>query len=335
MSALIEVSEGFVHGKVNYQSDAVPISLVTTGQVYFQRDETGSDTPPVGMEMQERVVPIQNGRLSEGKYSLDVNGFELIEHKYDHIDYFEEEEIVHKYYKEVEEFVKEYIGAKKVVAYDHNIRSTRTQNWINPDGDTTNQAIKGGNLVQGPAAIVHNDFSHDSSQRRLHQLSEKPKANDTWGKITHGEPLLTKEEIAQVTSDTGRYLFINLWRNIVDEPVQDNHLAMCDARSIKPNDLITFEIRYVDRVGENYISRYSAEHEWVYFPQMVKDEALLLKVWDSHGFYANLSEVVHHPELQESHPATFSLHTAFKDPTADATVPKRVSMEVRTVALIY
>jgi hypothetical protein len=336
MSKLIDhATNSTVEGAINYQSDKVPTSLTSTGQVYFQRDETGTDAPPVGMDMQERIVSIENGRLSEEPYSLEVHGFQLVEHKYDHIDYFEEEEIVHRYYKEVEEFVKKTSGAKKVVAYDHNIRSTRTHNWINPEGDATNQAIKGGNLVQGPALVVHNDFSHDSSARRLHQLSELPKVNDTWGKRTEGEPLLTKDDIAQVTTQGGRYIFLNLWRNITDEPVQDNHLAMCNARSIHPQDLITFEIRYVDRIGENYIARYSSEHQWVYFPRLTKDEALLLKVWDSEGFYADLEDVQNHPEHQQTKPATFSLHTAFKDTTANPNVPKRVSMEVRVVALFY
>eukprot|EP01126_Amoeba_proteus_P000504 TRINITY_DN10147_c0_g1_i2.p1 TRINITY_DN10147_c0_g1~~TRINITY_DN10147_c0_g1_i2.p1 ORF type:complete len:354 (-),score=59.72 TRINITY_DN10147_c0_g1_i2:22-1083(-) len=333
-------------GTVKYQSDAVPTGLVSTGQVYLVRDTTGSDTPPVGTQMQDYEVPIINGRECD-RHELHTHGFELVRHIYPHIDYFDEQQIVFTYYREVEEFVKRNLGADKVVAYDHNVRTTRTKSWIQEEETTPQQVIKGGNLIQGPASIIHNDFSYASAARRLKQLVEPPKANDTWEKLTNGEPLLTPEEYTLATTGNGRYVFLNLWRNIVDEPIEDNHLTMCDARTIHPKDIITFEIRYVDRIGENYLARYSPNHRWVYFPRMSKEEALLLKVWDSQGIYAHLETVETEAEIQlaqstreereakQVKPATFSLHTAFTDPTASPNVPKRVSMEVRVVALFY
>ena len=44
---------------------------------------------------------------------------------------------------------------------------------------------------------------------------------------------------------------LNVWRNVSSAPVQRSPLALCDAASTSVDDLIVFEIRYADRVGEN------------------------------------------------------------------------------------
>ena len=88
-----------------------------------------------------------------------------------------------------------------------------------------------------------------------------------------------------------RYMFINVWRSVADEPVEDMPLGVCDATSVPNDDLVTFEVRYVDRTGENYLAKYSPPdgmaddryHRWLYFPKMTKHEAMLLKTWDSAG----------------------------------------------------
>ncbi len=43
-------------------------------------------------------------------------------------------------------------------------------------------------------------------------------------------------------------------------PVED--LAFCDASTVSVDDLVAFEIRYADRVGENYFAGYSPAHRW-------------------------------------------------------------------------
>ena len=56
---------------------------------------------------------------------------------------------------------------------------------------------------------------------------------------------------------------------------------MCDAASVSTDDLVTFEIRYADRVGENYMVRHASGQRWSYFPRLTRDEAVLIKCWDS------------------------------------------------------
>ena len=76
-----------------------------------------------------------------------------------------------------------------------------------------------------------------------------------------------------------------------------------------PSDLV-----YQNRVGETYAVTYNPEHRWFYVPEMQRDEALLLKCYDSAA----------------DGRARFAPHTAFEDPTAGDDIAPRESIELRT-----
>jgi len=134
-------------------------------------------------------------------------------------------------------------------------------------------------------------------------------------------PLLTREE-AELAAST-RFAIVNVWRNISEEPVRVLPLACCDARSVVASDLCVFEIHYADRVGENYFAAHEPRHTWYYYPRMAREEALLIKQWDSHGALVTGSDSC----------STFSLHTAFQDPTTPVGSPDRESIEVRCICV--
>ena len=48
-----------------------------------------------------------------------------------------------------------------------------------------------------------------------------------------------------------------------------------------PDDLVVFEIHYADRIGENYFAKHADAHRWYFYPALTRDEALLIKQWDS------------------------------------------------------
>jgi hypothetical protein len=114
----------------------------------------------------------------------------------------------------------------------------------------------------------------------------------------------------------GRVQVINLWRPLFG-PLRDFPLAVADARSSTPDELVPSDLVYRDRVGETYSVRYSPRHRWFYVPDMQPDEALLLKCFDS--------------ALDGR--ARFAPHTAFQDPTAGPNVRPRASIELR--ALVF
>ncbi len=111
-----------------------------------------------------------------------------------------------------------------------------------------------------------------------------------------------------------RFAFINVWRPIRG-PVEEAPLAVCDARSMKPADFVATDLRYRDRTGEVYTVAFNPEHRWFYFPRMQRDEALLLKCYDS-----------------ATGRARWTAHTAFDDPTSPPNSAPRESIEARTIA---
>lgn len=288
-----------------------------------------SDSEPVGLDFAPVNVPIANGRILD--LSLDKNGVTMVSHVYDHVDYYDKTQVVSKYYPECCRLVKKVTGASKVYAFDHNVRSARKFNWMNqevgvnvPIEEVHGSPKEAASAVQ----IVHNDYTLTSAPMRVQQLGQPSKITDTLRDVLGETPLLSQGDLKDLEGK--RYVFINVWRNIADEPVQDMPLALCDAESFTDDDLVVFELRYPDRTGENYFVKHNPNHKWIYYPQIVKDEAILLKVWDSHG---KITALENDMEAKDLKPASFSFHTAFSDPNAPSNSPKRESIECRLIAV--
>ena len=82
--------------------------------------------------------------------------------------------------------------------------------------------------------------------------------------------------------------------------------------------MVGTDLVYKDRTVESYAVRASDTHKYFWFRDMVKDEALLLKLYDSREDVSR-----------------GSLHTAFKFETPDPPfpAPSRESIEVRCIVL--
>src|SRR4051812_38230441 len=70
-----------------------------------------------------RRVRIRNGRPLAGQLALERNGFVLVDHATQVADFFDRPQIVRHYYPEVEALVARVSGARRVVAFDHTVRS--------------------------------------------------------------------------------------------------------------------------------------------------------------------------------------------------------------------
>ena len=231
-----------------------------------------------GAEERHRVE-IANGREARD-LALDQNGFVLVEHRSAMRDFFDAEELKRVYYPEVEALVRRIAGASRVVVFDHTLRS----------GDEAEREAK---LVREPVLSAHNDYTEWSGPQRVRDLMG-----------AEAERLLQ-----------GRLAIIQVWRAIA-EPIRSNPLAVADARSVAPEDLLVAERRYPNRVGQTYRLKYNPAHRWFYFPQMRRDEAIVFKVYDS----------------AKDGRARFTPHTSFQDPTTPAGAPPRQSIEARTLA---
>ncbi len=154
------------------------------------------------------------------------------------IDFFDHEQVVRAYYPAVARIVREERAGRAVVtAFDHNVRSA--------SGKPSKHRIEGGQQVQGPAHVVHGDYTLTSAPQRLRDLTRPP------GEQRHpargagrGRGPARRGRRRAGARRPGRFAIINLWRNIAAEPVATHPLALCDAARVRPEDLVVFEIHY-------------------------------------------------------------------------------------------
>jgi len=244
-----------------------------------------TDVPPPGMparngRSEAHRIAIHDARPLMRRLSLDTEGFELRRHPSQVVDFYDDDAVRRVYYPEIDALLRAATGAAKIVIFDHTLRNTA--------------AGQSGQRIREAGAHVHNDYTVASAAKRVRDLLEPAEAE---------------------TRLQRRFVEINVWRPIA-EPVESWPLALCDAQSLDWSDLVVAERRYPDRVGETYAVRFNPRHRWFYFPQMRRDEALLIKCFDS----------------ATDGRARLSVHSAFEDPTTRPDAPPRESIEIRAFA---
>ena len=289
------------------------------------RDDRGNFVDSEGVATEPHKIVVKDARQLSPQNTMNLarNGFELLENTVPSYDFLDHQEVITRYYRDCEEIVAKATGGK-VWAFDHNIRSA--------GGLAEKRRVKGGQDVQGPAHIVHGDYTLRSARDRLIQLTEASSVNDTLRQVVpEGQGLIPKDAANPALDDGGRFAIINVWRNIEAEPVATHPLALCDGQSVQPEDLVVFEIHMPDRVGENYWAKYDEQHLFYCSPAMTRSEALLIKQWDSAGLLAQSRGAK--ADYMADGPCTFSFHSAFYDAQTPKDAPDRWSIEVRCMVL--
>ena len=315
-------------GSFNYLDTTVIPSLYRNGKVLTRRDADGSDVGMEGVSLEETEMIVHNGRCLNGgeRRTVEANGFELLSRPLTDpgLDFFDHQQVVNQYYGQCAELVSEITGAH-AFAFDHNVRSA--------SGKQSQRRIEGGQQVQGPAHVVHGDYTLNSGPQRLRDLAKPPSGNDTLRSVlSEGQSLISQEMVDHALADDGRYSIINVWRNIAKEPVATHPLALCDGQSVEPEDLVVFEIHYQDRIGENYFAKHSPRHQWYYYPEVTGEEAILIKQWDAADAMAR-SNGARADSSDTQSPCTFSFHSAFEDPSTLPDAPQRWSIETRCIVV--
>jgi hypothetical protein len=237
------------------------------------------------------VMPVHNGRPIHERFTLDRNGFEILDHRSEVSDFTDREEVGRVYAGEVADFLRSYTGADRVVTLGAMLRRS---------ADPAEHAS------QPQAALVHDDFSVVGARERA---ASAYSSNFPDGPGYH------------------RALITSLWR-VFSPPPQDWPLALCDYASVGPDEGLNNRMYLVDEIPDDlYVDmppdapgasgfefHHNPNHQWWYFPEMTRDEILLIKLNDS----------------DESR-AWRVPHTAFHDKGANATQPRH-SIEVRSIA---
>jgi hypothetical protein len=253
--------------------------------VFHSAALTGGE-PKLFFEVEDHTVPIADMRAVADTLSLDREGFELLESPTAVKDLYDDEAVEGAYYEEIEALLRERLGASRVVVFDATRRADSEAGAKNPDG------------LRGPAARVHVDYTVKSGPQRAADI-------------------LGEAEAKRLQEAGARIVQINVWRPIKG-PVERSPLALADASSIGPDDLIATDQVFADRTGEIYHLAYDPEQRWYYAPRMTRDEVILIKGWDS---------------LDDGR-ARFAPHGAVPLPDTPASAPPRESIEVRTLVVI-
>jgi len=231
-----------VRTKVNYTKAVDQV----TG-LYFYEDEKAKHLHEPGDASVE--ITVSDGWPTAKEFTLDTSGFSVHEFHAKHSNWVDDDAVHSSFYPEVVEFLKATTGAKRVLVFDHTIRSERNAKKPLTDEKNTSQRT--------PVMLVHCDYTAESGPVRVTQLLG-----------AEAEDLLSR-----------RFAFINVWKPL--NVVEERPLAMCDVQSCRDSDFFKLYLNYRDRVGENYVMSPSPAHRWWYFPRMTPDQAILLKTFDS------------------------------------------------------
>lgn len=249
-------------------------------------------------------VKVRNARQAHPAMSLDRNGFTLTNHNSRVVDFFDKAEVDEKYPAEVEAIVRQLTGADRVALTGWMARTS---------GDIASRQKKhagythqGG--VQPPAGEAHVDYLPDRAD------------------------FIAEREYRRAWPDGRgyrRFIAASVWRAF-SEPPQDWPLALCDGSTVSADEGTANTMYVVDEIPDEAtmlahvpdedtriaaaIFRYNPRHRWWYYPDMTRDEVVMIKFHDS----------------DRSKPAWRCPHTAFHD--ASAVNPNhRCSIEFRVV----
>jgi hypothetical protein len=218
--------------------------------------------------------------------SLEGAGFTLLAHASAVADFTNRAAVEARYRPEIVSLVTSLCGADLVLVNSPGI--LRFSERLPESGVFDNSR---------PARFAHVDVSDPTAAEFAHRAAPP------------GRPL-------------ARFAHYNIWRAL-SAPPQDVPLAVCDARSVVPADLIAADAVF-DSPGqpewsfEGLVLAHSPVHRWHWFPDMHRGEAIVFKTHDSEAGRAHCVP-----------------HVAFDNPDAPAHAPPRVSIEMRALALWF
>jgi hypothetical protein len=239
------------------------------------------------LELEPRRVQIANARVRLHAAKLEIEGFELSRHRSAVQDFMDADAIEARYAGEVRRLLLELSGADAIAMVPRGVLrfSERSREYGRSDNSH-------------PARFAHVDVSDATAAMFAARSNPTPARR------------------------VRRYCHYNVWRAI-SEPPQDVPLAVCDARTVRAEDLVPADAVF-DTPGvpewsfEGLVVTGHRDHRWCYFPDMHRDEVIVFKTNDS--------------EPARSHCVP---HVAFDDPSCPPEAPPRASIEMRGIAYWY
>lgn len=243
---------------------------------------------------EKHAVTVRNGRSVQESFALDVHGFEVLGHSSRVADFTDPAEVESVYVPEVSRFVQEKLGADEVLSRGCEVRRS---------------LAPAEHSAQPPAAGVHVDYAPD-----------------------HVPGMVARAYARHFPDGPGfrRAVVTSTWR-VFSPPPQDWPLALCDFRTLAPEDGAATTAYFVDALpedpcgpvehlkaaGRSWKIRHNPAHAWWYFPGMTREEVLLIKLGDT-----------------DRGVAWAAPHAAFPDPAVHGAAPRH-SIEFRSFAYFH
>lgn len=196
-------SSAHLRGVLHFLTPETESSLYRNSRVRMKRDDRGNFVDSQGVETLAQELNILNARQipATDMMTLENNGFELKRAEVADYDYLDHQQVIGGYYADCAKLVEKVTGAR-AWAFDHNIRSA--------GGQAEKRRVRGGQDVQGPAHIVHGDYTLRSAPERLGQLARPPSINDTLRDIIpQGQGLIPQNLVDAALEPGGRFAIIN------------------------------------------------------------------------------------------------------------------------------
>jgi hypothetical protein len=236
---------------------------ITTHPPHIYDMRSASDSyAPKGMTSHPVVIRDARSRPDPG---LDTAGFTLVDQPTAVQDFYDADSVMQIYYDECKTLARRLTGASHAYTWDHLIREPGRQ--ISGGGTDGVSVTTGAQQGGGYVGAVHMDYTERT----------------TWTDYlaVHGE---------KPPADPKRIIALNFWRP-VSERVENNPLAVCDARTVRAEDLYETVVHGYGAPNyswhnlgiETYNVKYSPRHDWYFYPLMRSSEVLVFKSFDSDG----------------------------------------------------
>jgi len=254
-------------------------------------------------------VRIYDARLRAEAFDLQRHSFELVGAPvYDpsSLDVYDATAVTTRLYPLMEQLVLQRLpGAKRVLIFDHLLRNNTRHGAESKASGAADGGVPATPFLERTLAAVHGDYTARSGHTRARQLLE---------------PYCQEAEVEAALS--ARFSLVNIWHPFGPQPVAADPLGLCVWGTFSPRDVMTKRLVFPHRVGETYQAVHSPAQRWVYFSSVCRQEAILIKTFDS---------------VTDGSVARFSIHSAFRLPEQDgpnaAALPIRESIELRCLVL--
>ncbi len=236
------------------------------------------------LNLEAHGVEIEDARMRTSAPTLQREGFAIFAHASAVRDFRDAAEVARVYVPEVRDLLLQLSGADDVVVTGAGVLRFAERS---PDSGRLDNSR--------PARFVHIDVSDTAARQFAERAAPRP------------------------LEQARRWAQYNLWR-VLSPPPQDVPLALCDARSVAPGDLVpadaVFDVKGVPQWSfEGLVIRHDPRQRWSYFSGMTPREVLVFKTCDSD------------PAQPHALP-----HSAFDDPSCPAGAAPRASIEMRATA---